>query len=48
MITDYRKLIIDSVYSMSDSVLEYKNLRKVKRLLKISEMVGKYNNANII
>ena len=46
--TDYRKLIIDSVYSMSDSVLEYKNLRKVKRLLKKSEMVGKYNNASII
>ena len=33
---------------MSDSVLEYKNLKKVKRLLKTSEMVGKYNNANII
>tara|TARA_B100000287_G_scaffold418771_1_gene456179 strand:+ start:62 stop:895 length:834 start_codon:yes stop_codon:yes gene_type:complete len=44
----YRKLIRDSVYSMSDAVLDYKNLKKVKRLLKKSEMVGKYNNANVL
>ena len=44
----YKKLIRDSIYSMSDAVLDYKNLRKVKRLLKKSEMVGKYNNQNVL
>ena len=44
----YRKLIRDSIYSMSEAVLDYKNLGKVKKLLKKSEMVGRYNNQNII